>query len=69
MIGEVSEDSESIVKQDIIGNGSGQGDIMLGFIQKLRTSSFLSDQEDVGGKVSILDFNDVNQPTRDMTFS
>ena len=66
MIGEVSEDSESIVKQDIIGNGSGQGDIILGFYSKKYTELFYfcPDQEDVGGKVSILDFNDVNQPNQ-----
>ena len=31
MIGTIAEDSESLIKENILGNGSGQGHIILNF--------------------------------------
>ena len=66
MIGTIAEDSESLIKENIIGNGSGQGDIVLNFSYPRNSSLyyFCPDQKGVGGSLIIKDFNDSEKPNQ-----
>ena len=66
MIGTEKEDSEKNYKKGILGNGSGQGDILLKFDSQTPSKLFYfcPDQEGAGGPIIIKDFDDLNKPNQ-----
>tara|TARA_B100001248_G_scaffold254599_1_gene233162 strand:- start:4585 stop:5541 length:957 start_codon:yes stop_codon:yes gene_type:complete len=66
MIGTIAEDSESLIKENILGNGSGQGDIILNFpfATEAPLYYFCPDQKGVGGEIIIKDFMDYDKPNQ-----
>jgi hypothetical protein len=66
MIGTEKEDSEKNYKKGILGNGSGQGDILLKFDSQTPSQLFYfcPDQEGAGGPIIIKDFDDLNKPNQ-----
>jgi len=66
MIGIKNEDSESIYKEGIMGNRSGQGDILLKFSEKTPSVLyyFCPDQKSAGGEISVIDSQDSEKPNQ-----
>ena len=66
MIGSVPEDSESLLKDNILGNGQGQGDLVLNFpfSYDYPFYYFCPDQKGVGGEVLIKDYSDTSKPNQ-----
>ena len=66
MIGSVPEDSESLLKDNILGNGQGQGDLVLNFpfSYDYPLYYFCPDQKGVGGEVLIKDYSDTSKPNQ-----
>ena len=66
MIGTEREDSEKSYKRGILGNGSGQGDILLKFDSQTPSQLFYfcPDQQGAGGPIIIKDFDDLNKPNQ-----
>jgi hypothetical protein len=66
MIGTESEDSEKSFKSGILGNGSGQGDILIRFDSSTPSNLFYfcPDQQGAGGPIVIKDLEDMNKPNQ-----
>ena len=66
MIGKINEDSESLFKNGISGNGSGQGDITINFSSDSPTDLFYfcPDQKSAGGEIRVLDPKDLKKPNQ-----
>jgi hypothetical protein len=66
MIGTEREDSDKSYKRGILGNGSGQGDILLKFDSQTPSQLFYfcPDQQGAGGPIIIKDFDDLNKPNQ-----
>ena len=66
MIGTESEDSEKTLKSGILGNGSGQGDILIRFDSSTPSSLFYfcPDQQGAGGPIIIKNLEDMNKPNQ-----
>ncbi len=66
MIGYSPEDSEKIYKQDIVGNGSGQADILMRFDTPYpdRLYYFCPDESGAGGPILIKDSDSVDKPNQ-----
>jgi hypothetical protein len=66
MIGTIAEDSESLIKENILGNGSGQGHIILNFpfARDAPLYYFCPDQKGVGGEIIVKDFMDYDKPNQ-----
>ncbi len=66
MIGTVSEDSDQIFKPGILGNGSGQGDILIRFDSSTPSELFYfcPDQVGAGGKITVKDLDDTDKPNQ-----
>jgi len=66
MIGSDPEDSDQAYKQGILGNGSGQGDILIRFNSATPSNLFYfcPDQLGAGGPIIIKDMDDMNKPNQ-----
>ena len=66
MIGYSPEDSEKIYKKDIVGNGSGQADILMRFDTPYpdRLYYFCPDESGAGGPILIKDSDSVDKPNQ-----
>lgn len=66
MIGTESEDSEKSYKKGILGNGSGQADILLRFDTNTPSELFYfcPDQKGAGGPIIVKDLDDLNKPNQ-----
>ncbi|MGY8714326.1 MAG: hypothetical protein ACKVJ1_10600 [Verrucomicrobiia bacterium] len=66
MIGTEPEDSEKSFKSGILGNGSGQGDILIRFDSSTPSNLFYfcPDQRGAGGPIVIKDLEDMNKPNQ-----
>lgn len=66
MIGTEAEDSEKSFKSGIVGNGSGQGDILVSFDSSTPSNLFYfcPDQKGAGGTIVINDPEDMNKPNQ-----
>lgn len=66
MIGTEPEDSEKSFKSGILGNGSGQGDILIRFDSSTPSNLFYfcPDQRGAGGPIVIKDLDDMNKPNQ-----
>ena len=66
MIGYSPEDSEQIYKENILGNGSGQADILVHFENSYpdRLFYFCPDEPLAGGPILIKNFDDLNKPNQ-----
>jgi hypothetical protein len=66
MIGYSPEDSEKIYKQNILGNGSGQADILCRFETPFpdRLYYFCPDESGAGGPILIKNFDSVDKPNQ-----
>ena len=66
MIGTDPEDSDQAYKKGIIGNGSGQGDIVIRLDENSpdKLFYFCPDQVGAGGPVEIKSFDDLDKPNQ-----
>lgn len=66
MIGYSPEDSEQTYDQEIIGNGSGQGDLLLRFSTPFpdRLFYFCPDEKGAGGPINIRNHEDAEKPNQ-----
>ncbi|MBT3539820.1 MAG: hypothetical protein HN489_01670, partial [Opitutae bacterium] len=66
MIGSDPEDSDQAYKHGILGNGSGQGDILIRFNSATPSNLFYfcPDQLGAGGPIIIKDMDDMNKPNQ-----
>ena len=66
MIGTDSEDSDLEYKTGILGNGTGQGDILVRFDRNTpdQLHYFCPDLEGAGGEIRVLDFHHTNRPNQ-----
>jgi hypothetical protein len=66
MIGYAPEDSEKIYNQNILGNGSGQADIVFRFITPFpdQLHYFCPDEPGAGGPIKICDFDQESKPNQ-----
>ncbi len=66
MIGYAPDDSEQIYSKGILGNGSGQADILARFTTQFpdRLYYFCPFEDDAGGPILIKDFDDTNKPNQ-----
>jgi len=66
MVGYSPDDTEKLFNQNIIGNGSGQGDILLRFNTPYpdRLYYFCPDRSGAGGPILIKDFDETNKPNQ-----
>ena len=66
MIGYAPEDSEQIYSKRILGNGSGQADIIARFTTQFpdRLYYFCPDEEGAGGQILIKDFDELEKPNQ-----
>ena len=66
MIGTDPEDSDYIYKKGILGNGTGQGDILLRFDRNTpdKLHYFCPDVKRAGGEIRILDYHHTNRPNQ-----
>ena len=66
MIGNASEDSDQSYNQGILGNGSGQGDILIRFDSETpaKLFYFCPDQVGAGGIILVKDFDNLNKPNQ-----
>ena len=66
MIGTEAEDSEKSFESGILGNGSGQGDILIRFDSSTPSNLFYfcPDQQGAGGPIVVKDLEDMNKPNQ-----
>jgi hypothetical protein len=66
MIGMAIEDSDQSYETGILGNGSGQSDILVRFSTNTPSQLFYfcPDQEGAGGPITVKDFDDLNKPNQ-----
>ncbi|HBJ61336.1 MAG TPA: hypothetical protein DDY76_06345, partial [Opitutae bacterium] len=66
MIGYEPEDSEKSYDRNIVGNGSGQGDVVVRFDQSSpdEVHYFCPDQEGAGGNIIIKNYSDFDKPNQ-----
>jgi hypothetical protein len=66
MIGTDPEDSDEAYNQGVIGNGSGQGDILVRFDQETPENLFYfcPDQAGAGGPIKIKSYDDLDKPNQ-----
>ena len=66
MIGTDPEDSDQAYDQGVVGNGSGQGDILIRFNEKTPETLFYfcPDQAGAGGPIQIKSYDDANKPNQ-----
>ena len=66
MIGMAIEDSDQSYEAGILGNGSGQADILVRFSTNTPSQLFYfcPDQEGAGGPITVKDFDDLNKPNQ-----
>ena len=66
MIGTDPEDSDQAYDQGVVGNGSGQGDILIRFNEKTPETLFYfcPDQAGAGGPIQIKSYVDANKPNQ-----
>ena len=70
MIGTDAEDSDQAYDQGIIGNGSGQGDILIRFDQETPENLFYfcPDQAGAGGPIEVKSYDDLDKPNQRQDF-
>ena len=66
MIGRSPEDSEKSYNQEVLGNGSGQADILIRFSSQTpsRLFYFCPEQVGAGGEIIVKDINDMDKPNQ-----
>lgn len=68
MIGPHQQDSEKVYDEGILGNGAGQGDILVRFGQNVKTPDklfyFCPDQKGAGGSIFVKDADDYDKPNQ-----